>query len=212
MSSRLALAALASLVTIAVYVVAPGPGSRPVAADVAGVTANVPQFLPGQLVTITVTAEDDDGVLVINSNLNGSTLSVLNCSGVGANQVAGKCDGSGIAAVSGQGTKSINLDTTVVDNDTERELLTVTLTLIASCTTATTVTVSADQPGNVGPDDVTINCVPPTNTPTPTATPTSTPVPTSTPLPNTPLPPPTVISEVLGIRPPNTGDAGIARR
>ena len=62
-------------------------------ADVAGVFSNVPTFLPGQPVTITVSAEDDDSALTIKSNLAGSTLTVTNCTGIGSNQVAGKCDG-----------------------------------------------------------------------------------------------------------------------
>jgi hypothetical protein len=181
-------------------------------ADVAGVFSNVPTFLPAQPVTITVTAEEDDGVLVIKSNLAGSKLTVTNCNGFGADQVAGKCDGSGFAAVSGQGSLTVSIDTAALDTDATSEPLTVTLTLIASCTTSTVVTVSADQPGNVGPDDVTINCTPPTPTPTvtPSPTATSTPLPSSTPLPPTATAVPQVTSSVLGvIAPPNTGNAGL---
>jgi hypothetical protein len=163
-------------------------------------------------VTITVSAEDDDGALTIKSNLAGSSLTVTNCAGIGSNQVAGKCDGSGMTSVSGQGSNSVAIDSAALDTDASSEPLTVTLTLIASCSQPTVVTVSADQPGNVGPDDVTINCTPPTPTPTATATPTNTP----TPLPSsTPLPPPTatpvvLTSSVLGsVTPPNTGDGGL---
>ena len=182
-------------------------------ADVAGVFSNVPTFLPGQPVTITVSAEDDDGALTIKSNLAGSTLTVTNCTGIGSNQVAGKCDGSGMTAVGGQGSNSVSIDSVALDTDGVSEPLTVTLTLVASCVAPTVVTVSADQPGNVGPDDVTINCVPPTPPPTPTATPTRTPVPpTAAPPTATPVPPTAVpfTSSVLGVvTPPSTGDGGL---
>jgi len=213
---RLAVPALSSalIAAIAVLLLHGGP---PAAADVGGVYASVPTFQPGQPITITVTAEDDDGSLTIRSNLAGSALTVTNCTGIGSNQVAGKCDGSGLAAVSGQGSNSVAIDTAVLDTDVTSELLTVTLTLTASCLVATAVTVSADQPGNVGPDDVTINCEPPTPTPTPTRTPTATPTPMQTPVATVP-PPPTSTppaapprSEVLTITPPSTGDGGIAR-
>jgi hypothetical protein len=187
-------------------------GTR-VLADVGGVFSNVPQFGPGQPVTITVTAEDDDGALVIRSSLASSTLTVVNCTGVGPDQVAGRCDGSGKTAVTGQGTTTVTIDTTALDSDQSSEPLTVTLTLVASCTTAVAVTVSADQPGNVGPDDVTINCAPPTPTPSPTPTNTPTPAPSATPAPTaTPVPPTAVplTSSVLGVvTPPSTGDGGL---
>ncbi len=210
----LSAAILAFGLFVAILALAPAPGrTRVVLADVAGVTSSLPTFGPGQPLTITVTAEDDDGILVIESNLQGSTLSVTACSGVGANQVAGKCDGTGIGAVSGQTTRSINVDTGALDNDTVSEPLTVTLTLIASCQNAVAVTVSANQPGNVGPDDVTVNCTPPTPTPSPTPTATPTPPATATPLPSStpvPPPPPPLTSSVLSIQPPNTGDGGLA--
>ena len=192
------------------------PFGQPVEADVAGVSSNVPSFGPGQPVTITVNAEDDDGVLEIDSSLVGSTLTVTNCSNIGNNQVAGKCDGSGMSNVTGQGTLHVKIATGSLDTDSDPELLSVTLTLIASCTTTTIVTVSGDQPGNVGPDDVTINCVPATPTPTPTLTPTVTltPTPTATGTPvatSTPAPTFTPVAQVLstGIKPPSTGDAGL---
>jgi hypothetical protein len=125
--------------------------------------------------------------------------------------VAGQCDGSGKAAVTGQGTDRVRIKTNQLDSDDVAELLTVTLTLIAECTEETKVTISGDQPGNVGPDDVTINCEPPT--PSPTPPPTSTPVPASpTPQPpaapvSTATPVAQVISQV--IQPPNTGSAGL---
>lgn len=181
-------------------------------ADVGGVFSNVPTFQPGQPVTITVTAEDDDGALVIKSNLAGSTLTVSNCGGIGANQVAGKCDGSGMAAVSGQGSLTVTIDTAALDTDANSEPLTVLLTLVASCSAPTSVTVSADQPGNVGPDDVTINCTPPTPTPTPTRTPTPVPTNTAAPPPpaSTPVPTVALTSSVLGVvQPPNTGNGGL---
>jgi hypothetical protein len=208
---------------VAAWLLLAGPlAPAPAEADVGGVAANAPTFAPGQPLTITVSAEDDDGLLVITSSLPGSTLSVTNCSGIGTNQVAGQCDGSGMAAIaSGQGTKTVSIDTDDLDSDASVELLTVTLTLVASCDTPTSVTVAAHQPGNVGPDDVTVNCVPPTPTPTPTQTPTPTPTITPTPFPTfTPVPPPppppaapvpTLTSQVLSstISPPNTGDGGL---
>jgi hypothetical protein len=217
MSRRLFFATLACL-SLTCGAAAFGLDGGRVLADVGGVFANVPTFQPGQPVTITVTAEDDDGALVIKSNLSGSTLTVTNCTGIGANQVAGKCDGTGLTAVTGQGTTSISIDSAALDNDATSEPLTVTLTLVASCTVSTSVTVSADQPGNVGPDDVTINCAPstPTPSPTPTLTPsptaTLTPLPSATPIPATAVPPaPTRVltSETLGVRPPSTGNAGL---
>jgi len=47
-------------------------------------------FEPEQVVTITVTAEDDDGTLVIESSLSSSELTVVNCTGLGADQEAGE--------------------------------------------------------------------------------------------------------------------------
>lgn len=185
--------------------------------DVAGVYSNVPVFTPGQVVTITVQAEDDDGMLLIDSSLSGSQLTVINCSGIGADQKAGECDGSGMYSVSGQSTSSIRMDTITLDEDRESELLTVTLTLLADCDSPTVVTISGDQPGNVGPDDVTINCIPPTPSPTPTqtatasptATSTTTPAPTATPQPPA-APTSTPFSEIrTTISPPNTGDGGL---
>lgn len=193
-------------------------GSQSVRADVGGVYSSAPVFMPGQVITITVLAEDDDGGLTIISNLSGSTLSIINCTGVGSDQAAGKCDGTGKAAVTGNGTAYVTIDTTVLDADTTSEPLTVTLSMTATCTTLTVVTVNANQPGNVGPDDVTINCQPATPTPTPTSTPlpTATPRPLSpTPIPFFPtLPPPPPQSQVLTsttpvILPPNTGDGGL---
>ena len=219
MPRRLIVSAVILSIIAAVSLSIVEPGAR---ADVAGVVSNVPTFQPGQPVTITVTAEDDDGALTIKSNLSGSTLTVVNCSGIGANQVAGKCDGSGMTAVTGQHSNSVAIDSAALDTDATSEPLTVTLTLVASCTVPVSVTVSADQPGNVGPDDVTINCVPATPTPTATATATATgtatatltPAPSSTPPPTaTPLPPtPTLTSSTLGVvSPPRTGNAGLKR-
>lgn len=188
--------------------------------DVGGVYSNVPVFTPGQVVNITVTAEDDDGNLFITSNLAGSELTVINCSGIGADQQAGECDGSGLSAVTGQGSEQVRIDTNTLDEDTDTELLTIALTLIADCDQEVAVTVSGDQPGNVGPDDVTINCAPPTPTPTPSPTPSPTaePTQTSTPVPDVkateevPAPPAAPVDSAGSstvITPPNTGDAGL---
>ncbi len=146
------------------------------------------------------------------------------CTGIGTKR-SGECDASGMDAVGGQGTEYITVDTQVLDSDDTVEPLTVTLKLVASCTQETVVTVSANQPNNVGPDDVTINCTPSTPTATPTQTPTRTPSPTptdtltptvtTTPMPtDTPEPPatPTLVVETLSeIHPPNTGTGGLVR-
>ena len=200
--------------------------------DVGGVYSNVPVFAPNQVVTITVSAEDDDGTLVIASSLATSQLTVMSCAGLGANQEAGECDGSGTQSVFDQGEDVVRIDTNTLDSDEESELLAVTLTLIASCTEPTAVTISGDQPGNFGPDDVTINCAPappsptatpvathtPSPTPSPTASPTATstpPVPplaTFSPTPQPPAAPPsTPFAQVQSgvIVPPSTGSAGL---
>jgi len=195
-----------TIVTFAAYFFA---GARPARGDVGGVYSNVPWFVPEQIVTITVSAEDDDGTLEIESDLDGSTLTVVNCTGVGNDQNAGECDGSGKKAVTGQGSERIRIKTDQLDDDENAELLTVTLTLIAHCNAKTKVTISGDQPGNVGPDDVTINCEPPTPTPLPTSTPVP---PPSTATPQPPAAPvATITSQVQGtvIVPPSTGDAGL---
>ena len=201
-----------------------GPGGLPVArGDVGGVYSNVPVFVPDQVVTITVSAEDDDGTLVITSSLDTSELTVVSCSGLGTDQEAGECDGSGMLSVSGQGEDEVRIDTNTLDGDSDSELLTVSLTLIASCTELTAVTISGDQPGNFGPDDVTINCEPSTPTPTPTVTPnpSATPKPTETPTPQpeatptwTPQPPAAPVTTPFAqveriIVPPSTGSAGL---
>jgi hypothetical protein len=194
-----------TIVAFAAYLIA---GARPARGDVGGVYSNVPWFLPNQIVTITVSAEDDDGTLTIESDLDGSKLTVTNCTGIGSMK-SGECDGSGKDAVSGQGTDRVRVRTNDLDTDDTAELLTVTLTLIANCDEEVKVTVSGDQPGNVGPDDVTINCEPPT--PTPTSPPTSTPLPpTATPQPPA-APVSTPVAEVISqvIQPPNTGSAGL---
>jgi hypothetical protein len=200
-----------SLIASALIIDAP-PGAR---ADVGGVSANAPTFSKGQTLEITVSAEDDDGDLTIISNLSGSSLRVESCDDIGV-MVDGECDSDGLDAVDGQGTPYITIDTDGLDTDDEVELMTVTLTLRASCSVPTVVTITANQPGNVGPDDVTVNCIPPTPTPTPTRTPTRTPTPTSTPLPPfIPDPSVTPFVEVSSgtppgqITPPSTGDAGL---
>jgi hypothetical protein len=186
---------------------------------VSQVAASKPSFSPNEVVTITVVATDDDGTLTISASKPGTKLTVTGCSGVGT-MVSGKCDGAGMAAISGQNTRDITVDTVAIDADTNaEEAFKVTLTMIATCEAATAVTVEADQPENAGPDNVTINCIPPTPTPTPTSTSTPTPTSTMTPVPPTatppppppPPPPPTPINQVLssGIRPPSTGDAGL---
>jgi hypothetical protein len=189
---------------------------KSVRADVGGVYSSQPTFGKGQPLTITVSAEDDDGNLRIESSLGNSELTVSNCQGVGPDQDAGECDGSGLDAVEDNGTDEIVIDTDAIDDDDESELLEVTLTLIANCNKAVVVTISADQPGNHGPDDVTVNCIPPTPTPSPTPTATATPLPTFPPFPTFPpaptSTPPVLISTVLGsITPPSTGDGGLRR-
>ena len=164
-----------------------------VTADVGGVAANAPTFSQGQPLTLTVSAEDDDGTLTIISHLPGSHLTVTNCTGIGS-KIAGRCDANGTSAVNGQESTYITINTNSLDQDEESELLYVTLTLEANCDDITVVTISANQPGNVGPDDVTVNCVPPTPSPTPSPTPTQTSTPTQTPAPThtaTPGPAPT---------------------
>jgi hypothetical protein len=189
-------------------------GSRDAAADVGGVFSNVPWFSPGQTITITVTAEDDDGLLTIISNLPDSEMTVNSCTGIGPMK-PGECDASGKAAVDGQGGVYISIDTVELDTDSQVELLTISLSLVADCDQTTAVTVSATQPGNVGPDDVTINCTPQTPTPTVTPTPTRTPtpVPSATMPPPTPAPPtPTPFIQVLtSVAPPSTGNGGLDR-
>ena len=221
---RRILAGLGLSLAVAAFLVASValPSPKATQADISGVYASVPTFVPNQVITITVTAEDDDGNLVIDSDLPTSQLTVSSCEGIGSDQLAGRCDATGMANVSGQGTTTVTIKTNTLDPDSTSEPLTVTLTMIASCTHATQVTVSADQPGNAGPDDVTINCAPATPTPTPThtpsPTPTFTPSPTGTPIPTatfTPVPSAptaTPVSQVLTstvITPPNTGDAGL---
>jgi hypothetical protein len=185
---------------------------------VSAVTASKPSFAPGESITITVVATDDNGELQIWSNLSGTTLSVTGCTVNGDNAVANTCTGTR-TAVNGQGTRDIFVDTESIDADDEPDAdLRVTLTLknVPTCSEGTAVTVEADQPANAGPDLVTINCIPntptptPTNTPSPTATPT-TPPSTATPTSVPPTATPTVITQVLssGIQPPNTGDAGL---
>jgi hypothetical protein len=214
------------LVLAALFAVLVSGNAERVAADVGGVASNQPTFSRGDEITITVSAEDDDGDLTIISNLSGSKMVVEECSGIGSNQVEGECDRDGVESVSGQRSAYITIDTDDLDRDDRSELLTVKLTLTASCSEPTVVTVSANQPGNVGPDDVTINCVPPTPTPTrtPSPTPTNTPSPTNTPVPTwTPQPTatpffynPPLVSNVLTtssigttITPPSTGDGGL---
>jgi hypothetical protein len=211
----------------ALFAVIIGGNAQRVAADVGGVASDQPTFSRGDEITITVSAEDDDGDLTIISNLSGSRMAVEGCSGIGSNQTRGECDNSGLDAVSGNRSAYVTIDTNGLDRDDNSELLTVKLTLTASCSEATVVTISANQPGNVGPDDVTINCIPPTPTPTrtPSPTPTNTPLPTSTPFPTfTPQPTatpfffsPPPVSQVLTtssigttITPPSTGDGGLA--
>lgn len=195
--------------------------------DVGGVYSNVPVFTPNQIVMITVTAEDDDGTLIIESTLNNSSLTVKECSGLGNNQGDGECDDEGMGSVIEHGDEEVRINTNSLDSDNETEILTVELTLTASCDEVTALTISGDQPGNHGPDDVTINCAPatptpsPTPSPTPTKTPTQTPTPTATPSVTssptptfTPQPPggpsPTPFSEIQTfIRPPSTGSAGL---
>jgi hypothetical protein len=208
--SALALVATA-LLTSGTPAIAQLPG-------VSQVAASKPSFAPGETITITVVATDDNGELRISSDLPGSTLNVTGCSVSGQAAASGVCTGAR-TAVDGQGSRDIYVDTTQVDtNGTSEANLSVTLSLVvASCANASAVTVDADQPQNAGPDLVTINCIPNTPTPTPTLTPTptrtATPAPSTTPVPPTPPPAATAtpVNQVLssGIQPPNTGEAGL---
>ena len=177
----LSVFASAIVALLAVVVLVNVSGTPPtVNADVGGVAANAPTFSQGQPLTLTVSAEDDDGTLTIISHLPGSQMTATNCTGIGT-KVSGRCDANGMSAVTGQESTYITINTNTLDTDTESELLYVTLTLEASCDEVTVVTISGNQPGNVGPDDVTVNCVPPTPTATPSPTPTQTPTLTPTP-------------------------------
>jgi hypothetical protein len=233
--SRFVLPASALLAVLAGIVAFSISGPHTARGDVGGVYANVPVFTPNQVVNITVTAEDDDGVLIITSSLDTSHLTVTNCTGIGNDQGAGQCDSSGMASVITHGGAEVRIDTNGLDSDFNTELLTVSLTLTATCSQVTVVTVSGDQPGNVGPDNVTINCAPatptpsPTPSPTPTNSPTATPIATNTPAPtatpansSTPIPTPTFtpqppaaptatpFSEIQTvIKPPSTGSGGL---
>jgi hypothetical protein len=219
--SRLLIPVLAFLL-FAAFLASGLGGLHTARGDVGGVYSNVPVFEPNQVVTITVTAEDDDGTLRIDSNLGGSELTVVNCSGIGSDQEPGECDGSGTDSVGDHGGDLVRIDTNTLDEDDNSELLTVTLTLIAFCDEPTALTISGDQPGNFGPDDVTINCAPPEPTPTRTPEPTNTPAPTETPIPTptfTPQPPAAPVSTPFAevqtsivqpvITPPSTGSAGL---
>lgn len=218
---------LASVLALGIAAVAMfATGEQSSAEDLPGVSqvaASKPSFAPGETITITVVATDDQGTLRISSSLPGSTLSVTGCSINDQASVSNTCTGNR-TAVSGQGTRDVYVQTGPLDADnTSEPSLKVTLNLkVETCSSGTAVTVDADQPDNAGPDLVTINCIP--NTPTPTATATatatSTPPATNTPLPTgtavpptaTPRPPTaTPITQVLssGIQPPNTGDAGL---
>ena len=209
------LLASATVLALALFLIPSQRSGTPVQADVAGVSASAPFFAPGQPLTITVSAEDDDGTLTIISNDPESELTVLLCTGSGPDQVAGECDGSGIASVDDQGSAFIKIDTDEIDSDDDPELITVLLTLVADCDEPAVLTITANQPGNVGPDDVTVNCAPEeetqTPTPTQTSTPTATPTATFTPVfTATSSPQITPTAEVLTtvIVSPSTGDGG----
>jgi hypothetical protein len=195
------------------------PSSAEDLPGVSQVSASKPSFAPGETITITVVATDDQGTLRISSSLPGSVLNVTGCSVNDQASVSNTCTGNR-TAVSGQGSRDIYVQTGPLDADgTSEPSLKVTLTLkVETCSAGTAVTVDADQDANAGPDLVTINCIPNTPTPTPTMTntpaPTNTPIPTSTAVPptSTPVPPTfTPVTQVLssGIQPPNTGDAGL---
>jgi hypothetical protein len=195
------------------------PSSAEDLPGVSQVAASKPSFAPGETITITVVATDDQGTLRVSSSLPGSTLNVTGCSVNDQASASNTCTGNR-TAVQGQGTRDIYVNTVSLDADSTSEpSLKVTLSLkVETCTSGTAVTVDADQPDNAGPDLVTINCIPNTPTPTPTQTntpsPTPTTPPTGTPVPptSTPVPPTaTPFTQVLssGIQPPNTGDAGL---
>src|SRR5215211_1279577 len=113
---------------------------------VSQVAASKPSFAPGESITITVVATDDNGNLRISSNLPGSTLNVTGCTVNDQSSVANTCTGNR-TAVSGQGTRDIYITTGPLDADeTSEPSLKVTLTLnVPTCGTGTAVTVDADQ-------------------------------------------------------------------
>ena len=151
MSHRLLpLLVSATVLALALFLIVSQSPSTPVQAYVAGVTASAPSFSPGQILVITVSAEDDDGELTIISNDADSELTVILCT-VSGPQNNGECDGSGMASVDDQGSAFITIDTEEIDSDDDSEMMTVLLTLVADCDQPTVITITANQPGNVGP-------------------------------------------------------------
>ena len=56
-----------------------------------------------------------------------------------------------MASVDDQGSAFITIDTEEIDSDDDSEMMTVLLTLVADCDQPTVITITANQPGNVGP-------------------------------------------------------------
>ncbi len=144
---------------MAVLMLVPGSrlGPSAVSADVASISAGANPVIDNQQVTITVSAQDDDGALQISTGDADDLLTVNSCTG------AGPC---GAATITGNGTSSvsINTDAASIDGNMTSETLTVSLTLRADCDNATeTITVTASQPGGVS-RSTTITCNPVSNT------------------------------------------------
>src|SRR6476620_2519827 len=79
-------------------------GATSSAEDLPGVSqvaASKPSFAPGESITITVIATDDNGNLRISSNLPGSTLNVTGCSVNDQASATNTCTGTR-TAVTGQ--------------------------------------------------------------------------------------------------------------
>jgi hypothetical protein len=115
-----------------------------VSADVSGISAGDTTANDNQQITISVTAQDDDGTLQISTN-DDSTLTLNSCSG------AGNC---GASIVSGSGTSTVSIDTETdtasgIDMDDQDDILNVSLTLRAHCDNGVeTIVVTASQPGS----------------------------------------------------------------
>ena len=87
------LLASATVLALALFLIPSQRSGTPVQADVAGVSASAPFFAPGQPLTITVSAEDDDGTLTIISNDPESELTVLLCTGSGLTKLPASATG-----------------------------------------------------------------------------------------------------------------------
>ncbi|MGE3983902.1 MAG: hypothetical protein AB7G38_07000, partial [Dehalococcoidia bacterium] len=128
---------------MAVLMLVPGSrlGPSVVSADVSGISAGASTVTDNQQVSITVTAQDDDGALQISTNDSDDLLTVNSCSG------AGSC-GAGTITGNGTSSVSINTDAASIDGNVIADSFTVNLTLRADCDNVTeTITVTASQPG-----------------------------------------------------------------